>query len=232
VVSVSADVDGTTNTDAVLAALGHGRTDGVLTELRSDHGVTFLFEGVADAQREAMAGLKQGVLIAIAVIFLLLVLSFRSWLQPLTIIVVVPVALIGAVFGHLLLGLPLTIISIFGLIGLIGIAVNDAITLIHFVHHARPESASLSMAVINAAKRRFRPIIMTSATTIAGLLPLLLERSMQAQFLIPMAVSICFGLLLATIGTLIIVPAAYLVLADIRYFWTGHHDHPNDDPSY
>jgi multidrug efflux pump subunit AcrB len=128
----------------------------------------------------------------------------------------IPFGLIGAVFGHLVMGMEFTIISIFGIVALSGIVVNDALILIDFINRAVRSGVDVETAVVESGKARFRPVLLTSITTIAGLLPILLETSFQAQFLIPMAISICFGLLAATMLTLLYVPALYLIVRDVR----------------
>jgi multidrug efflux pump subunit AcrB len=149
-------------------------------------------------------------------IFLLLASQFRSYIQPVIIMIAIPFGLIGAVFGHLVLGKEFTIISLFGIVALSGIVVNDSLILIDFINREVRSGIDIEAAVVQSGKARFRPVLLTSITTIAGLLPILLERSFQAQFLIPMAISICFGLLAATVLTLLYVPALYLIVRDIR----------------
>jgi len=127
----------------------------------------------------------------------------------------IPFGLIGAILGHLVMGLEFTIVSIFGIVALSGIVVNDSLILIDFINRAVREGVDVNQAVIESGKARFRPVFLTSITTIAGLFPLLLERSFQAQFLIPMAVSICFGLLAATLLTLLYVPALFMIVQDV-----------------
>jgi multidrug efflux pump subunit AcrB len=130
----------------------------------------------------------------------------------------IPFGLVGAVIGHLLLGLDITLMSLFGIVALSGIVVNDSLILIDFINRAVRDGMPVDEAVEASGKARFRPVILTSLTTIAGLMPLLLERSFQAQFLIPMAVSISFGLLVATGLTLLLVPALYLIIKDMAGF--------------
>jgi hypothetical protein len=154
-------------------------------------------------------------------IFLLLASQFRSYIQPVIIMMAIPFGLIGAIFGHLIMGIEFTIVSIFGIVALSGIVVNDSLILIDFINRALRNGVDIHKAVIESGKARFRPVLLTSVTTIAGLFPLLLERSFQAQFLIPMAVSICFGLLVATILTLLYVPALYLIVADVTNLFVG-----------
>jgi multidrug efflux pump subunit AcrB len=179
-------------------------------------GVTFDLEGQAKRTGESIDSLKSGYLLAMMGIFLLLASQFRSYIQPVIIMMAIPFGLIGAVFGHLVMGMEFTIISIFGIVALSGIVVNDALILIDFINRAVRSGMGIETAVVESGKARFRPVLLTSVTTIAGLLPILLERSFQAQFLIPMAISICFGLLAATLLTLLYVPALYLIVRDVR----------------
>jgi len=154
-------------------------------------------------------------MLAMMGIFLLLASQFRSYIQPVIIMMAIPFGLIGAILGHLVMGIEFTMVSIFGIVALSGIVVNDSLILIDFINRALGEGMDVKQAVIESGKARFRPVLLTSVTTIAGLFPLLLERSFQAQFLIPMAVSICFGLMAATVLTLLYVPALYLIVQDI-----------------
>jgi HAE1 family hydrophobic/amphiphilic exporter-1 len=179
-------------------------------------GLTYDFEGQEKRTRESMDSIKSGYLLAMMGIFLLLASQFRSYVQPLIVMTAIPFGLIGAIFGHLVMGMEFTIVSVFGIVALSGIVVNDSLILIDFINRAVRSGMEIDRAVIESGKARFRPVLLTSITTIAGLFPLLLERSFQAQFLIPMAVSICFGLLVATLLTLLYVPALYLIVRDVR----------------
>ena len=179
-------------------------------------GISYDLEGQAKRTGESIDSLKSGYVLAMMGIFLLLASQFRSYIQPVIIMMAIPFGLIGAVFGHLVMGKEFTIISIFGIVALSGIVVNDSLILIDFINRAVRSGTDVETAVIESGKARFRPVLLTSITTIAGLLPILLERSFQAQFLIPMAISICFGLLAATFLTLLYVPALYLIVRDVR----------------
>jgi multidrug efflux pump subunit AcrB len=139
-------------------------------------------------------------------------------MQPIIIMIALPFGMVGAVMGHLLMGLPITLLSLLGVVALSGIVVNDSIILLDFINRAIRSGTPLLQAVEESGRARFRAVILTSLTTIAGLLPLLLERSFQAQFLIPMAVSIAFGLLVATVLTLLFVPTLYLIIVDVTNF--------------
>jgi len=184
-------------------------------------GIVYDFEGQEKRTSESLDSIKSGYLLAMMGIFLLLASQFRSYIQPVIIMMAIPFGLIGAILGHLIMGLEFTIVSVFGIVALSGIVVNDSLILIDFINRALRNGADVNRAVIESGKARFRPVLLTSITTIAGLFPLLLERSFQAQFLIPMAVSICFGLLVATVLTLLYVPALYLIVADVTNVFVG-----------
>jgi HAE1 family hydrophobic/amphiphilic exporter-1 len=178
-------------------------------------GLRYDLEGQEKRTQESLDSLKKGFTLALMAIFLLLATQFRSYVQPVIIMMAIPFGLIGAIAGHLVMGLAFTIISIFGIVALSGIVVNDSLILIDFINRAHRDGMSVVEAVVASGRSRFRPVLLTSVTTIAGLFPLLLERSFQAQFLIPMAVSISFGLLAATLLTLLYVPALYLIVDDV-----------------
>ena len=178
-------------------------------------GLTYDFEGQEKRTSESLNSIKSGYLLALMGIFLLLASQFRSYVQPVIIMMAIPFGLIGAILGHLVMGIDFTIISIFGIVALSGIVVNDSLILIDFINRAVRDGVDINQAVVESGKARFRPVLLTSVTTVAGLFPLLLERSFQAQFLIPMAVSICFGLMAATVLTLLYVPALYLIIQDV-----------------
>ncbi len=178
-------------------------------------GITYDFGCQEKRTSESLDSFKSGYMLALMGIFLLLASQFRSYFQPVIIMMAIPFGLIGAILGHLVMGIDFTIISIFGIVALSGIVVNDSLILIDFINRAIRNGVDVHQAVIESGKARFRPVLLTSVTTIAGLFPLLLERSFQAQFLIPMAVSICFGLLAATVLTLLYVPALYLIVQDV-----------------
>ena len=158
------------------------------------------------------------------VIFLLLASQFRSYIQPVIIMTAIPFGLIGAIIGHYFMNLDITMISIFGIVALSGIVVNDSLILIDFINSKVREGSGVFDSVIEAGQNRFRPVLLTSVTTVAGLFPLLLETSFQAQFLIPMAVSISFGLIAATILTLVFVPSLYVVINDMVGIFISQDD--------
>jgi multidrug efflux pump subunit AcrB len=212
-VTVISDIDETTgNASQIVADLKAN----FLPRLAERYpGVSFDLEGQAKRTGESVDSMKSGYLLAMMGIFLLLASQFRSYIQPVIIMMAIPFGLIGAVFGHLVMGKEFTIVSLFGIVALSGIVVNDSLILIDFINRAVRRGVDVETAVVQSGKARFRPVLLTSITTIAGLLPILLERSFQAQFLIPMAISICFGLLAATVLTLLYVPALYLIVRDV-----------------
>ncbi|MDH3401912.1 MAG: efflux RND transporter permease subunit, partial [Chromatiales bacterium] len=188
-----------------------------LTEMRKSYPrVDFSLEGEAREQRDSFRSLGIGMLFTLFAIFTLLAIPFRSYLQPLIVMSVIPFGVAGAMLGHLIMGMDLTIMSIMGMLALSGVVVNDSLVLVDYVNRRRAEGMELSKAVYTAGLARLRPVLLTSLTTFAGLTPLILEKSTQAQFLIPMAVSLGFGILFATAITLLLIPVNYLMLEDIR----------------
>ena len=208
-ITISADLDETkANADLIVTELQDDFIPGLQAKYPA---VAVRWEGQREQSRDSVGSLIVGFQIAIMAMFVLLVLQFRSYIQPLLILLIVPFGMIGAVWGHAILGLPLTLFSMFGLVALAGVVVNDSIVLIDFINSRIREGMPAREALMLSGQRRFRPILLTSMTTIAGLLPLMTERSFQAQLLIPMAASLAFGLMLATGLVLILVPVFYWV---------------------
>ena len=216
-IHVTARVDSSlNNSNEILATLQQG----VLPDITSRYGVNFGFEGRAEEQAETMGDMKQGLILAFTLIYLILAWVFSSYGWPLVVMTAIPFGLIGALFGHWVMGIDLTILSLFGIFGLSGIVVNDSIILVTFFKHQREAGVETTQAIVNAATQRLRAVLLTSLTTIAGLTPLLFETSMQAQFLIPMAVSISFGLMFATVLVLLVIPALLSVHESIAEKFT------------
>jgi len=178
--------------------------------------VRFSLEGEAREQRESFASLRTGLLFVLLVIYTLLAIPFKSYLQPLLVMVVIPFGIVGGILGHMLMGMPLSIMSYMGMLALCGVVVNDSLVLVDWVNRQRTAGLPLIDAVRTSGMARFRAVILTSLTTFFGLLPLIFESSTQAQFLIPMAVSLGYGILFATLVTLVLIPVNYLVLEDLR----------------
>ena len=173
-------------------------------------------EGEGKEQKDTLKDVQRGFIIAMFCIYALLAIPFRSFSQPFIIMVAIPFGLVGAIAGHLLMGMNISVLSLFGMVGLTGVVVNDSLVLIHAANSIRKECADPKEAVVQAGGLRFRAIILTSLTTFAGLTPMLLEKSLQAQFLIPMAISLGFGVLFSTVITLLLIPCGYLILDDIQ----------------
>ena len=190
-----------------------------------------------DIQGESKESAKTGqsivrnVLLGLIGVYMLLALQFKGYIAPLTVMIVIPSALIGVVFGHMALGLDLTMPSIVGMASLFGVVVNDSILLVVFIRDARARGTEVVIAAKEAARARFRPILLTSISTIAGLTPLLLEKSLQAQILIPLAASIAFGLTAATLVALFLVPSVYCILDDFDLLGKLHDESDQDEMS-
>ena len=181
--------------------------------------VNYALEGEAKEQRQSFGSLKWGVFFVLFIIYALLAIPFKSYWQPIIVMAVIPFGVIGAVGGHWIMGMDLTLISLLGMLALTGIVINDSLVLVDFINKRREKNADLLESISIAAVARFRPVVLTSLTTFLGVMPLLFEQSTQAQFLIPMAVSLGFGILFATVITLLLVPVNYLVVEDIKAIW-------------
>jgi multidrug efflux pump subunit AcrB len=215
VINVTADVDDSiANENEVLADL----RDNFLPTLLADYpGLSYDLEGVQRDQKKTFQALKRNAVIALVLIYALLAVPLRSYGLPLIIMAVIPFGLVGAIVGHLIMGMNLSMMSIFGVVALSGVVVNSSLVLVHYVNQRRNEGVALGDAVRAAGVARFRPITLTSLTTFAGLTPLLLERSVSAQFLIPMAISLAFGVVFASSISLFLVPSLYLIFEDVKH---------------
>ena len=222
-VDVTADINKQATNMTVLMADLTAYLDELLLQYP---GVDYALEGEVKEQQESLTSILVGVLVALFVIYCLLAIPFRSYLQPLVVMSVIPFGAIGAVIGHWLLGVSLSIMSVLGIMALVGVVVNDSLVMVDFInkHRRRNEgeqeedSAALHDAILNAGVARFRPIMLTSLTTFFGLLPMLFERSTQAQFLMPMAISVGCGIIFATLITLLLVPVNYRIMEDGKAF--------------
>ncbi|MFT5126882.1 MAG: multidrug efflux pump subunit AcrB [Rhodothermales bacterium] len=211
-ISVTADID-KQNTD--MAGIKADLTTFLNEAIATQPGVRYKFGGEAEEQSDSMKSLGVGALFVIFVIYALLAIPFGSYLQPIIVMSVIPFGVAAAILGHLVLGLDLSLMSLFGILALTGVVVNDSLVMVDYINQHRREEGGLMKAVVSAGGRRFRPILLTSLTTFAGLMPLIFEKSTQVQFLIPMAVSLGFGILFTTFVTLLMVPVNYLILEDV-----------------
>jgi multidrug efflux pump subunit AcrB len=208
-ISVVADIDvakSSLTSSQVTADLEKRLMPGLLTDFPL---VRVRWEGEQEQTQESLRSLGVGFVVALFAMFVLLTMEFKSYFQPLLIIAIIPFGCAGAIFGHALMGMPLTIFSMFGLVALAGVVVNDSIVLIDFINLRVREGSPLRQSLREAGCLRFRPVMLTSITTIGGLLPLLFEKSFQAQFLIPMATALAFGLATTTLLVLVLVPVMY-----------------------
>lgn len=212
-VQVSASLDReTANAENLIGSL----RGGTLPRLAERHGIDYSFQGRQADQRDTLADMQFGLYLGLALMFIVLVWVFSAWTLPLIVMLVIPLGLVGAIFGHWLMSIELTVLSLFGLFGLSGIVVNNAIILVTFYRDQLAEGLAVNAALEEAAVRRVRAVMLTSLTTIGGLTPLLFETSLQAQFLIPMATSIAFGLAYSTLLVLFVIPALLSGRASIQ----------------
>lgn len=215
-INVTADID-KVNTN--MFALQDELKNYVETLLTKYPGVTYNFEGEQKEQAETFNSLLYSLVFAVFAIYVLLAIPFKSYIQPLIVMSVIPFGIIGAVIGHWILGMDLTILSFMGMLALMGVLVNDSLVLVDYINKKHEETKDILHSVLTAGTARFRPVILTSLTTFFGLLPLLFDKSTNAQFLIPMATSLGFGILFATFTTLILVPVHYLLVHNLIQFF-------------
>jgi multidrug efflux pump subunit AcrB len=210
--------------------LGLARSDFIPALLERYPDLRFDVQGESKESAKTGQSILRNVLLGLIGVYMLLALQFRGYLAPLTVMLVIPTAVIGVVFGHMALGLDMTMPSMVGMASLFGVVVNDSILLVLFIRQARESGMPVPAAAKQAGRMRFRPILQTSITTVAGLTPLLLEKSLQAQILIPLAASLAFGLATATIAALFLVPAIYTILDDLNWLGALHGEADADGP--
>ena len=213
IVRVTANVEPIGKTNAVISDLKKS----VLPELVKDYpGLAYDFRGRREYMKESFGSLGKWFIIALLVIFILLAVPFRSYSQPMVVMMAIPFGIVGAIGGHLLMGYNLSVMSMMGIVALAGVVVNDSLVFIDYANRLVAKGESSRVAVLLAGTRRFRPILLTTLTTFGGLTPMMLETSRQARFMIPMAISLGFGILFATVITLVLVPCLYLMVQDVR----------------
>ncbi|WP_146438492.1 efflux RND transporter permease subunit [Crateriforma conspicua] len=222
VINVSMNVEPKRAITQVLAALQQEE----LPALREDYpGITWTFEGSDAEMRRSTSSLYGSFGLALAVIYSLLAVAFRGYVQPLIVLVAIPFGIVGAVLGHMLLGYDLSLVSLMGVIALSGVVINDSLIMIDYANQLRREESAIQ-AITFAGLRRFRPILLTTITTFGGLVPLIFETSLQAQYIIPMAISLGFGILFATAIILVLVPCLYMILEDITVLFASRRREP------
>jgi len=211
--NVSANVESPQQNSLIIAELNTS----ILPGLGRDFpGLSYSFQGRQARLAESTSGLNYGFIGALLCIYFLLAIPFRSYVQPMVVMLAIPFGLVGATLGHILLGYNLSLMSMMGIVALSGVVVNDSLVLIDFANRLRDQGTSPREAIVAAGVRRFRPILLTTLTTFGGLAPMIFETSRQARFLIPMALSLGFGILFATVITLLLVPCFYLLIEDLR----------------
>lgn len=189
----------------------------VLPELMAAFpGLSYSFQGQQADMADSLRSLGLGFIAAVLMIYVLMAIPFRSYAQPLIVMLAIPFGVIGAILGHALMGYSLSVISLMGVVALAGVVVNGSLVLIHYANGLRDAGASVTDAISQASARRFRPILLTTLTTFGGLAPMIFETSLQARFMIPMAISLGFGILFAAFITLLLVPSFYVILEDLR----------------
>ena len=228
VINISASVNAEkANAQEIITELKRG----LLPQLTRDYpGLSWDMEGEERERKDSLSSMFEGFQLALVAIFILLAIPFRSYSQPLLIMAAIPFGIVGAVIGHMIMGFNLSILSMFGLVALSGVVVNDSLLLIDKINDNRRNGMTLHDAIVAAGTRRFRPIILTSLTTFFGLTPMILETSVQAQFLVPMAISLGFGILFATGITLLLIPTFYLILEDTRKLVGLKEEHARQHP--
>jgi multidrug efflux pump subunit AcrB len=228
IVTVSANIEPNDQTNQVLAAV----TADILPQLQQDYpGLGYSLEGRQATQRDTMNSFMSfSIPLALIIIYGLLAIPFRSYVQPAIVMTAIPFGFAGAVIGHLIMGMSLSIISVFGIIALSGVVINSALVMIDYANKARAAGATPFDAIWRAGVRRFRPILLTTMTTFGGLAPMIFETSRQAKFLIPMAVSLGYGIVFATVVVLFLIQCLYMILEDLRSL--ANPSHPDPDPDH
>ncbi|GAB6166235.1 hypothetical protein JCM19992_22350 [Thermostilla marina] len=214
-IAITADVDENVGNSAKIIAEMKSKFLPELLRRTEYRGLGVSWEGMQQQTQESISGLIRGLLIALVAMFALLTMEFRSYTQPIIIMAVIPFGMVGAIFGHYLLGLQVTLFSLFGIVALTGVVVNDSIVLIDFINHRVRAGVPVFQALVDSGRSRFRPVFLTSVTTVGGLGPIMFEKSFQAQVLIPMAASLAFGLMATTVLVLLLAPTFYLLYSQV-----------------
>ncbi len=219
ILNVSADVN---KQQADVPAITRNIRQFLEQEVALDPNLKFEFKGEAEEQTKSNEGFKTGGILVLIAIYALLAIPFKSYGQPLIVMSIIPFSAIGAILGHIITGYNISILSLVGLMALLGVVINDSLVLVDYINRSRAKGVEVYEAVLNSGAARFRPVMLTSITTFAGLTPLLLDNSTQSEFLKPMAISLGFGILFATVITLIIVPINYILAYRLKHA-TKHH---------
>ena len=215
IINVTANVEPERNTPQLIASLD----EEFIPKLQQKYPeLKISYQGRQAETKESGKSLISSFLLVLAVLYIMLAIPFASYTQPFIIMIAIPFGIVGAFLGHILLGYSLSMVSILGVVALCGVVVNDTLVLIDYANSMRKEGHKPFESIILAASRRFRPIFLTTATTFGGLAPMIYESSIQAKFMIPMAISLGYGILFSTIISLILVPAIFMMFEDINAF--------------
>ena len=227
-ISVTADLDSKKgNANEILGELQRTFLPKLVKETP---GLTYSLEGERKSQKESLSALASNYVFALLIIFCLLAIPFKSYAQPFLVMSAIPFGAVGALLGHWIMGFELSIMSMMGIVALSGVVVNDSLVMMIATNKIRRSGSSAIEAAVQGAALRFRPILLTSLTTSFGLAPMILEKSVQARFLVPMAVSLGFGILWATVIILYTVPSFYLILDDVQRFFQWLYGKRKDEP--
>lgn len=221
---ISADLDKDKTDSATVMETLH---NSVFPEIQKKYDVTVRLGGEAEEDQKSSDSMKIGFIVSLGLIYILLAIPLKSYVRPIIIMSAIPFGIIGAIVGHLILGMGMSMMSLFGIIALSGVVVNDSLLLLTTIAQRREEGMGIWQAIHATGTQRFRPVILTSVTTFVGLMPMLFETSFQAQFLIPMAVSLGFGILFATAITLFLIPVVYAIFEDIKQLFFVEQTHEN-----
>jgi multidrug efflux pump subunit AcrB len=228
VVTVSADVDRSVTTpEQVLQSMTANTLPSILSEYR---GVSYVLSGEQEERSESIGGLFELIPLALLVIYAILAIPLKSYLQPFVIMSVIPFAMVGAIAGHMLMGVAIALPSVLGMLALAGVVVNSSLVMVDYVNRQRALGMDVFKAVARSGVVRFRPILLTSITTFVGLLPLMMRNTPETSFIVPMAISLAWGVLFATVITLFLVPCLYLALEDL-HVWRKPASLPEIAPS-
>ena len=226
-VNVSARVTPASEANQVLSVV----TETILPELKQDFpGLSYSLEGRQAELRESIAALGWGMLVACGAIYILLAVPFASYIQPAIVMAAIPFGIFGAIIGHVIMGYSMSIISMMGVIALSGVVVNDSLVMVHYANQRRKQGDDAFTAIALSGARRFRPILLTTLSTFGGLAPMIFETSRQAQFMIPMAISMGYGIVFATAITLVLVPCMYLMVEDFKGLFQKEPSDANTSP--
>ena len=214
IVEVYADVD---ENIANANELRHILMSKIMPRLKDKYpDLRYTMAGEGKEQKESMVDVVKGMILALLLIYVLIAVPFNSFIQPFIIMMAIPFGIVGAFWGHMIMGYNLSILSVFGIVGLAGVVVNDALILINEINKNMQRGTDMHEAIVSGGKIRFGAVILTTLTTFFGLTPMITERSLQARFLVPMAISLGFGVLFSTFITLILVPCMYAMLEDLK----------------